>query len=115
MKDLQAGDLSRRIEILSAANSVDGSGNRVRTPYATRCTVWGNCYDKASDVQSSTGEITRTIATEITIRYRADIAQSDKVIDHIAGRTYMQTAPPMAIKNRKWLVLYCKEVVRDEA
>jgi len=110
-KNYEVGELKDRIQVMRGANTKDSEGNRIKEPYAEILRLWANIYFKSSDVVSLTGDLIHSVRTEITIRYRTDILEADRIIDYVHKRTYEQTAPAMVTPNRKWLVLICREVV----
>lgn len=112
MKIFTASDLRNRITINKAAGITDQVGNTVDEPYSNRCTVWSNLYDKGTDVIDSNGELIHSVRTEITIRDRSDILESDQIIDTTYKRIFKQTSPPLRLiqSTGRWLQLTCQEV-----
>ena len=111
MKKFQPGDFRDRVTIRKKSDARDSEGHMLKVPYSDRCTVWANIYDKGSSAVSSSDELVHSVLTEITIRCRGDILQSDILVDAVHGRTFEQTAPPMIIGIRHYLLLTCREVV----
>ena len=113
MKKFQPGNFRDRVAIKKKITARDSEGHVLKNPYEIRCVVWANIYDKSSDAVSASDEIVHSVITEITIRYRADVLQSDLIADDVHGRVFEQTAPPIILENRRFLQMSCREVVRS--
>lgn len=110
--DYDVGELKDRINILRAANDIDDAGNLIKNPYAEYSRTWANIYDKTTITVNVNGELIHVVSTEITVRYRTDILESDQIIDYVHNRVFKQIAPAITTANRKWLVLICQENIK---
>ena len=113
MKEFQPGDFRDRVTIKKETNARDSEGHILKNPYSDRCIVWANIYDKGSNAVNSSDELVHSVITEITIRYRGDILQTDLIVDTVHGRTFEQTASPIILDNRRFLQMSCREVVQS--
>jgi head-tail adaptor len=113
MKELQPGNFRDRVTIRKEVNARDSEGHILKVPYSDRCTVWANIYDKGSNAVNSSDELIHSVITEITIRYRNDILQTDLIVDTVHGRTFEQVAPPIILDTRRFLQMSCREVIKS--
>ena len=113
MKEFQPGDFRDRVTVRKEVNAKDSEGHILKVPYSDRCIVWANIYYKGSNAVNSSNELVHSVITEITIRYRVDILQTDLIVDNVHGRTFEQTAPPIILDNRRFLQMSCREVIQS--
>lgn len=113
MKEFQPGDFRNRVTIRQKVNTRDSEGHILKVPYSDRCSVWANIYDKGSNAVNSSDELVHSVITEITIRYRTDILESDIIVDTVHGRTFEQIAPSIILGTRQFLQMSCREVIQS--
>ena len=105
-------DLSERISIIYYAHSRNERGDIIDGQQTTRCTVWAKVLPMASSIENAGIERTATVTYRIIIRYRNDILPDDKIVWR--GKTLEQIATPYDAESRRiWLVLECRDVVKD--
>ena len=113
MKEFQPGDFRDRVIIRKKINTRDSEGHILKNPYSDRYSVWANIYDKGSNAINSSDELVHSVITEITIRYRTDILESDIIVDTVHGRTFEQIAPSIILGTRQFLQMSCREVIQS--
>lgn len=104
-------DLNKRITVQSAIESRDEAGNIVII-YVDRLKCWACVEPYGAKIIYGEAEKISEITYQITMRYRPNILQSDRII--YQGRTFLQNLAPINLNsNNEFLRLDCREVVDD--
>jgi SPP1 family predicted phage head-tail adaptor len=75
---MRAGQLDRRISLLTATESKDASGGPVES-WAVTSTTWAKCTDLAAREFIAAGQTNAEITTKFLIRYRTGITPAMRV------------------------------------
>jgi phage head-tail adaptor, putative, SPP1 family len=104
-------DLNKRITIQRAIESRDTEGNIVET-YADMLSCWACVEPYGAKIIYGEAEKISEITYQITMRYRPNILQTDRII--YQGRNFLQNLAPINLNSKNELLrLDCREVVDD--
>lgn len=105
---LQAGDLSKRITILSPFVKVTPSGQKV-TEYHRLMDLWAQVKCAGNKVLTDDGAIVHDTEYRFYVRRRSDITDGMRV--QWRGRTFELTGPPLDwLEDSRWMTLVTREV-----
>lgn len=76
---MPAGQLSERIELQRATRTDDGYGGYAET-WATYATVWAQVRPLSGRERYHAQQIEAEASYRVTIRYRADVLDSDRIV-----------------------------------
>ena len=110
---MNPGELNCRITLLKETKVSDEQGG-YETTYTVRANVWAKMAAGTAKTIDQFEQLTPEILHRITIRYRSDVAVTDRI--QYGSRTFEQFGPPINEEEKKaYLRLECREVVADEA
>ncbi|CQR75065.1 Phage head-tail joining protein [Sporomusa ovata DSM 2662] len=110
---MNPGELNCRITLLKETKVPDEQGG-FETTYTVRATVWAKLMTVTTKTIDQFEQLTPEILHRITIRYRSDVAVTDRV--QYGDRIFEQIGPPINEEEKKaYLRLECREVVADAA
>ena len=110
---MNPGELNSRISILQETKVPDDQGGYIVT-YALRVILWAKITTLTAKTLDQFEQQTPELLHRIVIRYRRDVAVTDRV--QYGGRIFEQIAPPIDVEEKHaYLRLECREVVADAA
>ena len=110
---MNPGELNCRC-ILLKENQVPDDQGGYETIYMTRATVWAKIMTLTAKTTDQYEQLTPEILHRIIIRYRRDVAVSDRI--QYGDRIFEQIGPPVDVEEKHaFLRLECREVVADAA
>lgn len=108
MTPYSAGDLDRRITIQQRSVSKDSGGRDVVT-WPARATVWAAKRDVSGREQMQAGQVTAEQITRFIVRWRADVADTDRIL---FGSTVYAVQHQAEVGRREFLQITAKRVVQ---
>jgi len=110
---MNPGELNCRVTLLTEVKTADGQGG-YETKYAPHAEVWAKIMPVAVKTLDQYEQMTPEILYRIIIRYRSDVAVTDRI--EYGSRIFEQIGPPIDIEEKHaYLRLECREVVADAA
>ena len=110
---MNPGEMNCRITLLQEVKTEDGQGGYV-TAYVPRAPIWGKSMPLTAKTVDQYEQLTPEILHRITIRYRRDVAVTDRI--QYGSRVFEQLGPPVDVgEKHAYLRLECREVVADGA
>ena len=110
---MNPGELNSRISILQETKVPDDQGGYIVT-FAPRVILWAKITTLTAKTLDQYEQQTPELLHRIVIRYRRDVAVTDRV--QYGGRIFEQIAPPIDVEEKHaYLRLECREVVADAA
>ncbi len=110
---MNPGELNGRITLQQETKVPDGQGG-YETVYMTRAAVWAKLMALTAKTVDQYEQLTPEILYRIIIRYRRDVAVTDRI--QYGSREFEQIGPPVDIEEKHaYLRLECREVVADAA
>jgi len=108
---IEAGTLTKRVNILERSSGVDQKGNVDNTDAAI-ATVWASVSPIAGEESQRAGSTTATVTHEIRMRYRSDLPElTPKYRLALGSRTFTIVSARNPAEADVELVLQCTEVV----
>lgn len=105
---MRAGQLRHKVALQRATVTADAAGQPTKT-WATYATVYAEILPLSGREMLAAQRIQSELDTNIRIRYRADVATTDRVV--YGSTTYEVSAPPINTSGRSIeLILPCKVV-----
>lgn len=106
---MNPGELNCRIILLKETSVPDEQGG-YETTYTVRATVWAKLMTVTTKTIDQYEQLTPELLHRIIIRYRRDVAVTDRV--QYGDRIFEQIGPPINEEEKKaYLRLECREVV----
>ncbi|CUH96401.1 hypothetical protein P22_2491 [Propionispora sp. 2/2-37] len=110
---MNPGELNCRITLLAEVKTADGQGG-YETEYVSRAALWAKIMPVTAKTTDQYEQMTPEILYRIIIRYRRDVAVTDRI--QYGSREFEQIGPPVDIEEKHaYLRLECREVVADAA
>ena len=110
---MNPGELNCRITLQQETKVPDGQGGYA-TVYVQRANLWAKIVAVTAKTTDQYEQLTPEILHRITIRYRRDVAVTDRV--QYGNRIFEQIGPPVDVEEKHaYLRLECREVVADAA
>ena len=110
---MNPGELNCRCILLKETQVPDDQGG-YETIYITRATVWAKIIALTAKTVEQYDQLTPEILHRIIIRYRRDMAVTDRI--QYGDRIFEQIGPPIDVEEKHaFLRLECREVVADAA
>ena len=110
---MNPGELNCRCILLMETQVPDDQGG-YETIYMTRATVWAKLMALTAKTVDQYEQLTPEILHRIIIRYRRDVAVTDRI--QYGDRIFEQIGPPIDVEEKHaFLRLECREVVADAA
>lgn len=110
---MNPGELNCRITLKQEIKVPDGQGGYAVT-YMPRASLWAKITAVTARAQDQYEQMTPEILYRIIIRYRRDVAVTDRI--EYGNRVFEQIGPPIDIEEKHaYLRLECREVVADAA
>ena len=110
---MNPGELNCRITLLKEIKVPDGQGGYASV-YTPRAAMWAKITAVTAKTVDQYEQLTPEILHRIIIRYRRDVAVTDRI--QYGGRIFEQIGPPMDVEEKHaFLRLECREVVADAA
>jgi len=108
---MNPGELNCRVTLLREAKVPDEQGG-YETIYTVRANVWAKLMTVTTKTIDEYEQITPELLHRIIIRYRSDVAVTDRI--QYGSRIFEQIGPPINEEEKKaFLRLECREVVAD--
>jgi SPP1 family predicted phage head-tail adaptor len=105
---MRAGKLDRRVQLQRRTLTRNGSGEQMAS-FATYATVWAGKRDLRGRELFTAQQTQAEISAIWTIRYRADVLPTDRLVDD-SGAVFDIAGPPAEIGRRQGLDLVCRAV-----
>jgi SPP1 family predicted phage head-tail adaptor len=110
---MNPGELNCRITLKQEIKVPDGQGGYASV-YTPRTAMWAKITAVTAKLSDQYEQMEPEILYRITIRYRRDVAVTDRI--EYGGRIFEQIGPPVDIEEKHaYLRLECREVVADAA
>ena len=110
---MNPGELNCRITLQQETKVPDGQGGYA-TAYVPRSIVWAKVITVTAKTTDQYEQMVPEILHRIIIRYRRDVAVSDRI--QYGSRVFEQIGPPIDEgEKHAFLRLECREVVADAA
>jgi len=108
---MNPGEMNCRITLLKEIKVPDGQGGYA-AEYAPRAALWAKIMPVAAKTLDQHEQLTPEILYRIIIRYRRDVAVTDRI--GYKSRIFEQIGPPVDIDEKHaYLRLECREVAAD--
>lgn len=105
---LQAGDLNKRITLLSLFKGRDAAGQKVEI-WREHCKLWAQMRCTQNSTATGDGTIVHDTEYRFYVRRRTDI--TDQMRIQWGGRTFELTGPPLDWQDdTRWMTIVTKEV-----
>ncbi|MDT8900271.1 phage head closure protein [Anaeroselena agilis] len=110
---MNPGELNCRITLQRETKAPDGQGGYA-TVYVLRAKLWAKVVAVTAKTTDQYEQMTPELLHRITIRYRRDVAVTDRI--QYGSRVFEQIGPPVDVEEKHaYLRLECREVVADAA
>ena len=110
---MNPGEMNCRIALQQETKMPDGQGGYAIV-YVPRVKLWAKVVAVTAKTTDRYEQLTPEILHRIIIRYRRDVAVTDRI--QYGDRIFEQIGPPVDVEEKRaYLRLECREVVADAA